>query len=320
MKLSPADDIAKLAAESLLKTVDPSAELALMVGNLGSVPPMEMSLMTNSLLKYMKAKFLVGPASLMTSLDMNGIQVTILQLGEGMEQRLLAPTAARAWPAAVALSVPVLMPMPLRIPPPAEVNPVRDEVIEAMIRKACEALITATPELNELDSKVGDGDCGNTMKQGAEMVLALLPEVSTSSPKALLTAMGGKLDKLGGSSGVLLSIMFTTMAGVVSSEAKWTREAVALAFAEGVATIMRVGGAQQGMRTMIDVLQPVAEALQSGTEGAEIAKLAQDKADATAQIKATNFGRSQYLNEESLAGFKDPGCVAAAKVVAALAC
>lgn len=243
-----------------------------------------------------------------------------MQLGEGMEERLLAPTAARAWPPAVTMSVPALMPMPLKAPPAAEANPVRDEAIEATIRKACEALIAATPELNELDGKVGDGDCGNTMKQGAEMVLALLPEVSTSSPKALLTAMGGKLDKLGGSSGVLLSIMFTTMAGVVSADAKWSREAIAPAFTEGVATIMSVGGAQPGMRTMIDVLQPVAEAMKSGTDVAEIAKLGQEKADATAQIKATNFGRSQYLNEESLAGFKDPGCVAAAKVVTALAC
>jgi len=320
MKLATADKIAKLTAESLLKTVDPSTELAVMVGNLGSVTPMEMSLMTNSLLKHMKAKLLVGPASLMTSLDMNGIQVSILQLGEGMEQRLLAPTEARAWPAAVALSFPAIMPMPLKAPPAAEANPVRDEAIEATVRKACEALIAATSVLNELDGKVGDGDCGNTMKQGAEMVVALLPEVSTSSPKALFTAMGGKLDKLGGSSGVLLSIMFTTMAGIVSAEDKWSRESIAPAFAEGVATIMRVGGAQPGMRTMIDVLQPTAEAVKSGTAGVEIAKLAQEKADATAQIKATNFGRSQYLNEESLAGFKDPGCVAAAKVVAALAC
>merc|ERR1719158_2203982 len=102
--------------------------------------------------------------------------------------------------------------MPLKPPPPPEASPVRDEALEAIVRKACEALIGATAELNELDSKVGDGDCGSTMKQGAEMVLALLPQVSTSSPKSLLTAMGSRLDKLGGSSGVLLSIMFTTMA------------------------------------------------------------------------------------------------------------
>lgn len=96
MKLASADDIAKLISESLLKTVSDGAELAIMVGNLGSVTPMEMSLFTNSLLKYMKAELLVGPASLMTSLDMNGLQVSILQLDASMKDRLLSPTSARA--------------------------------------------------------------------------------------------------------------------------------------------------------------------------------------------------------------------------------
>lgn len=319
MKLASADDIAKLISESLLKTVSDGAELAIMVGNLGSVTPMEMSLFTNSLLKYMKAELLVGPASLMTSLDMNGLQVSILQLDASMKDRLLSPTSARAWPVATPPSAPTLMAMPLKAPPAKEPSPVRDEAIEAPIRKACEALIAAAAELNELDSKVGDGDCGNTMKQGAEMVLALLPEVSTSSPKALLTAIGSRLDKLGGSSGVLLSIMFTTMAGTVGVDSKWNRETIGLAFFEGVATIMRVGGAEVGMRTMVDVLQPVSEAMRASASGADIVKLAQEKADATAQIKSTNFGRSQYLSEESLAGFKDPGCVAAAIVMKVLA-
>lgn len=319
MKLAPADDIAKLISDSLLKTVSDGAELAIMVGNLGSVTPMEMSLFTNSLLKYMKAELLVGPASLMTSLDMNGLQVSILQLDAWMKDRLLSPTSARAWPVATPPSAPALMAMPLKAPPAKEASPVRDEAIEAPIRKACEALIAAAAELNELDSKVGDGDCGNTMKQGAEMVLALLPEVSTSSPKALLTAIGSRLDKLGGSSGVLLSIMFTTMAGTVGVDSKWNRETIGLAFFEGVATIMRVGGAEVGMRTMVDVLQPVSEAMRASASVADIVKLAQEKADATAQIKSTKFGRSQYLSEESLAGFKDPGCVAAAIVLKALA-
>lgn len=319
MKKGSADDITKLISESLLKTIDAAGSYAAMVGNLGSVPPMEMSLITHSLLKQMKPKFLIGPASLMTSLDMNGIQVSIVQLTPAMELRLLAPTAARAWPAAVTCAMPALIPMPLKAPPAAEATPVRDDAIEAVIRKACEALIAATGDLNELDGKVGDADCGSTMKLGAEMILALLPQVSTSRPKALFTAIGRNLDKLGGSSGVLLSIMFTTMAGVIGEDAKWTREDVGPAFADGVATIMRVGGAQPGMRTMVDVLHPVGEAVKSGSSGSEIAAIANAKADATAQIKNTNFGRSQYLNEESLAGFKDPGCVAASIVIAALA-
>eukprot|EP00932_Pfiesteria_piscicida_P002557 SRR837773.12489.p2 GENE.SRR837773.12489~~SRR837773.12489.p2 ORF type:complete len:296 (+),score=128.55 SRR837773.12489:135-890(+) len=249
---------------------------------------------------------------------MNGIQVSICQLSAGMESRLLAPTAARAWPAAVSPNAPALLAMPLKAPAAKEASPKRDEAIEATIRKACEALIAATAELNELDGKVGDGDCGSTMKQGAESVLSVLGEVSSSSPKALFTAMGHRMDKLGGSSGVLLSIMFTTMAGRVAADAAWTRESIAPAYLAGVETIMNVGGAKPGMRTMIDVMHPVAEAFLAGAAAADIGKLAQEKADATADIKSTNFGRSMYLNEASLAGLKDPGCVAAAIVFKSL--
>lgn len=319
MKISPAADIAKLIAESLLKTVDPKADLAVMIGNLGAVPPMEMTLFTNSLLKFMQPKLIVGPAMLMTSLDMNGIQVSICELGSGMELRLLAPTAARAWPAATVPNKPALLSMPLKAPPAKEANPARDLAIEALVKKTCEALIAATAELNELDGKVGDGDCGSTMKQSAESVLSVLGEVSSSSPAALFTAMGSRMDKVGGSSGVLLSIMFTTMAGVLAAEAKWTRESLAPAFVKGVESVMSVGGAKPGMRTMIDVLYPVAEAFKTSMPSAEIAMLANEKADATANIKSTSFGRSMYLNEETLAGLKDPGCVAAAIAIGALA-
>lgn len=289
-----------------------------MVGNLGSVPPLEMSLFTGCLLKYMKAKYLVGPALLMTSLDMNGIQVSILELEAGMGSLLLAPTSARAWPGAIIPNAPALVPSPLKAAA-VEASPVKDAAVEALMKKTCEAMIKAAPGLNEIDAKVGDGDCGDTMKAGAEMVLAILNEpVSTASPKKLFTAIGGKFDKLGGSSGVLLSIMLTTMAGELGEDAKFTRATLAPAFEKGVATLMHIGGAKPGMRTMVDVLEPVSKALASST-GAEIKALAKEKADATAHVKSTTCGRSMYLNEDSLAGIKDPGALAMALVVEELA-
>merc|ERR1719469_395433 len=107
-----------------------------------------MSLMTNALLKRIKAKLLVGPAPLMTSLDMNGIQVSILQLAPGMQERLSAPTAVAAWPAAVAPNEPKLVPMPLQKVEESSGTPVPDAEIEATIKKACHALVSAVAELN----------------------------------------------------------------------------------------------------------------------------------------------------------------------------
>lgn len=208
--------------------------------------------------------------------------------------------------------------MPLMPAPAPPKDPARDMSIEAVIKKACDTLLAAEPELNELDGKVGDGDCGSTMKIGAEAIMAVLGKVSTANPKATLAAFGRQLSSLGGSSGVLLSIMFT-MAGVLTDDAGWSRAGLGPAFAEGVATIMRVGGARLGMRTMVDVLHPVSEAMVSGAEADMISTIAQERADASALVDSTDCGRSQYLNSTSLKGIKDPGCVAAAMVIRALA-
>merc|ERR1719357_1535937 len=136
----------------------------------------------------------------MTSLDMNGIQVSILSLANDasgvMCRRLRAAAAPRAWPAAVEINTPELVPMPLRPPPAAETNPRTYWLVEAFIRGACRALMEARSELNDLDSKVGDGDCGNTMHTGAESVLKMLPGVSTASPKLLCAALGRTLNSL----------------------------------------------------------------------------------------------------------------------------
>lgn len=325
-KIGSADEIASMIATTLKLSLDPAAEYAMMITNLGSVPPMEMSIVAGALLKQLSPKLLIGPAPLLTSLDMNGVQVSILVM-EGdvvqknmMHKRLSAPTTAPAWPGAVVPQKVETIPMPLKPPPSIEeANPERNEAIEAIIKRACDKLVDAQKELDDIDVKVGDGDCGSTMKVGAELVLGILGKVSTKSPKTTMTAIGRELNKVGGSSGVLLSVMFTTMAGSLGEDAQWTREFIGPAFLTGVQTLMRVGGAKVGMRTMVDVLCPVSEAFAKETSIDAIVDMASKAADNTANIHSTNFGRSQYLNADTLKGEKDPGAIAAFMVVAKIA-
>ena len=57
---------------------------------------------------------------------------------------------------------------------------------------------------------------------------------------------------------------------------------------------------------MLDVLHPVAEALEAGTfSAAELAKTARDAAEATKPIKAVR-GRASFLGDRSI-GHMDPG-------------
>ena len=54
---------------------------------------------------------------------------------------------------------------------PASTNPLRATSpvdFKASIKRACEALIAEEPNITRMDSIAGDGDCGFTLKSGAE--------------------------------------------------------------------------------------------------------------------------------------------------------
>jgi len=61
------------------------------------------------------------------------------------------------------------------------------EVYLAAIRRACEAVMEAEPELTEMDRKCGDGDCGLTLKSGATSTyLGLFQKSSAEIMKGVL--------------------------------------------------------------------------------------------------------------------------------------
>ena len=60
-------------------------KLAILVNNLGAVPPMEMTILVKDVFEALPDgvdKYLVGPAPLMTSLDMNGISITLMPIND----------------------------------------------------------------------------------------------------------------------------------------------------------------------------------------------------------------------------------------------
>ncbi len=42
------------------------------------------------------------------------------------------------------------------------------QLLYLCVKTACEALISAESQLNQLDTAVGDSDCGSTLKSGAQ--------------------------------------------------------------------------------------------------------------------------------------------------------
>ncbi|MCF1522205.1 dihydroxyacetone kinase subunit DhaK, partial [Escherichia coli] len=78
-----------------------------LLNNLGGVSNLEMSLLTRDLCHSSLApsiQYLVGPAPLMTALDMKGFSISLLHLDAQLEAALLAPTEVSSWPTPLAVN------------------------------------------------------------------------------------------------------------------------------------------------------------------------------------------------------------------------
>lgn len=314
--LLPAGEIVGLMSARLGARLDPGAAYALLINNLGSVPPLEMSLIAEALLGSelgRGVKLVIGPAPLMTALNMNGFSLSYLKLEPTREVALTAPVEPLAWRPAVATGTVAIHAAPAA-PRAADAPASADAAAEAVIRTVCATLIGLEEELNRLDARAGDGDTGTTVTTGAQSILAHLERLPLADAAATLKAIGTELGTaMGGSSGVLLSIFFTA-----AGQAREEGETLPAALLAGLGRVVFYGGAVPGDRTMIDALDPALKALAEGDlTAAAIAAAA--GAEATRTMGRARAGRAAYVAARELEGSPDPGAVAVARVFGALA-
>jgi len=287
------------------------SRLGLLVNNLGSVTPMEMGVIVNEVLHSrlgQQIELVFGPAPLMTSLDMNGFSLSLIELNDARRQALLSPVEATAWLPGRRLEPKTFLPLPKAMAASVFQGSASKKTA-AVVRGICDVLIQKEPELNALDAKVGDGDTGTTFATAARSVMDRLTAAALplAHPDQLCLAIGELLGKTtGGSSGVLLSIFFTA-AGTEMKRSRSLRGA----FGKGIAALQHYGGAHLGDRTMLDALVPAIDALEQGSLHAAAAA-AQRGADATASMTKAHAGRSSYVTAANLKGVTDPGATAVA--------
>lgn len=309
---------AKAAMAMVLDRLAPHAgagDHVALLNNLGGATPLEMAVLTEELAQSGlggKVKWIVGPAEMMTSLDMQGFSVSLLPVTPADLDALAQPVSPHAWPGLSALGPVVVRPLPdglSPIQPMPSVNPAR----RALIESCCRALIAAEADLNALDAKSGDGDTGSTLSGAARALIAALDRLPLADPTQLYRAIGMELSQtMGGSSGVLLAIFF-----VATGDASASGKGGIGALSAGLDRVMQVGGAEPGHRTMIDALAPALQALPNGRAAA--AQAARAGADATARMTRAKAGRSSYLSEDKLAGHVDPGAEGVARLFEHLA-
>ncbi|MEL6689753.1 MAG: dihydroxyacetone kinase subunit DhaK [Pseudomonadota bacterium] len=287
-------------------------EVVAIVNNLGSTTPLEMSVLTHTLTSSGLAHHVVGPALLMTSLDMHGFSVSIMAVTPAEKAALAEPVSLAAWPGMMAVVEPPVVGLPDGLTP-IEPIPSTNARTRGIIENVADLLISAESQLNTLDAKSGDGDTGSTLATAARSLKGSLDRMPLADLTQLFPALGNELSQtMGGSSGVILAIYFNATGDACSNGAS-----VQGALAEGLNRVSQVGGAQVGDRTMIDALSPALAALPDGIAAAATA--ARTGADSTAAIHRAKAGRAAYVPEENLKGHNDPGAEAVALLFEALA-
>ncbi|WFP76481.1 dihydroxyacetone kinase subunit DhaL [Mesorhizobium sp. WSM4906] len=185
-----------------------------------------------------------------------------------------------------------------------------------LIAAAADTIAAHADELTALDQAIGDGDHGLNMKRGFEAVRAEAEAITAKPLPDALKAVGTKLVMtVGGASGPLFGTLFMALGKELPPTPD--RAALTAALGKAIEAVSARGKSQPGQKTMLDVLQPVYEALRQGKTASEIAEAADRAAEATVPMKALR-GRASFLGERSI-GHMDAGARSTALLVRAVA-
>jgi len=187
----------------------------------------------------------------------------------------------------------------------------------ALVQGATQSLIDHVAELTALDQAIGDGDHGLNMKRGALAIQARLPELQALALNDALKRMGQTcIASIGGASGPVFGTLLLTLGK--SLPANPGAADLALALRTSIEAITRLGKAEVGQKTLLDVLDPVQHVLAQGAPEliTRVRDCAQASAAATAHLDATR-GRASFLGERAK-GHVDPGSYSTALIISAV--
>ena len=181
-------------------------------------------------------------------------------------------------------------------------------------------------ELNRLDAVAGDGDLGLTVTAACRALLDLAPTLDGMSEAAAIRACGMEIAKKAPSTGGTLIAFALIGAAKAPVDAVGSGPGRATAYLDAATTtIAQRGQVTPGDRTMLDALQPAADALaaaaESGVDAAAAARTAASAADAGAEATArmpAKVGRAGWLADRA-AGHEDAGARLVALAIRAAA-
>jgi dihydroxyacetone kinase len=326
----PAADLAALLVKRLVAEAPEGggSRVAVILNGLGSTKQEELFVLWCAVAAELRRAGLIAVAPLVgeyvTSLDMEGCSLTLTWLDSALEEFWIAPcdtvalrigavaeailahddasetVAAESWPAAT---------------PESQAS---GQVIAAGFARLAAALKEAEAELGRIDAQAGDGDHGQGMARGSASAVAAAQVASAAGAGAasvLAAAANAWADRAGGTSGAIWGLGLLAASRALSDSASVTAEQVRHAAEQALASVMALGGARLGDKTLVDAFVPFVDALSAEIEAdaglteawARAAEVARAAAAATAQLRP-KLGRARPLAERSL-GHPDAGAV-----------
>lgn len=267
---------------------------------------------------------------LVTSLDMAGISLTLVFLDEELERLWRAPASTPAYtkgstasqPASARRSATETTETQMEQAPGSDPSVRAAHTAVAALQAMTVAIRDAEPELARMDAIAGDGDHGRGMVKGVTAALGAAQDclAKGAGVASVLGAAGEAWGaRAGGTSGVLWGQFLAAVGTRLTDDTpEITATDIAEAVRSGTDTMLRLGKAQPGDKTMMDALVPFADELEKRlgagdrTAGAwrAAAAVATDAAAATAPLRP-RLGRARPLAEKSV-GTPDPGATSLA--------
>ena len=170
------------------------------------------------------------------------------------------------------------------------------------------------PFLCQLDSFVGDGDHGLTVSRGFESAYSKVSQASCASPYHVFNSFSKELGRsMGGAIGPIFQSIFLGMSNAIKESDTIGAEEFLQMQKKGLQSVMIIGGAKVGDRTLVDAFSPALDAYSKAfAEGGSFesciqaaAAAAEDGCRNTAKLIARK-GRAKFLGEKSL-GHQDAG-------------
>ncbi|MFJ7086616.1 dihydroxyacetone kinase family protein [Streptomyces griseus] len=347
--LPRADDAARLLVTRLLEEIPEGVpgprgqRAAVILNGLGSVKYEELFVVYRTVADLLgrAGVEIVDPevGELVTSFDMAGVSLTLTWLDERLERYWRAPVDTPAHrkgsPAPFHRTSEILA---VRLDADdahgTDTVPVSSEASRAAattVLAALDALASTVEEhaaeLGRIDAVAGDGDHGIGMSRGSSAARRAAAEAHDRGAGAgtvLERAAEAWADRAGGTSGALWGAMLRSLSIALGDQEAPTALRVAEGAVSAAAEVRRLGGAEVGDKTMVDVLVPFADTLaEAVADGAPLpdawgraATAAESAAEATAHLLPL-MGRARPHAAKSL-GTPDAGAHSLALITRAV--